>query len=104
MNCKSEIDLGPMKGADLLGEYNLSHVLRTLHIATGQKHYKVRYCVRRRNAKKHTMLTVISIVNGTTFREAVVLIYASLSRPRLIEKSIDHRELFNNLTFIDKII
>uniref|UniRef100_A0A9J2PSH2 Protein kinase domain-containing protein n=1 Tax=Ascaris lumbricoides TaxID=6252 RepID=A0A9J2PSH2_ASCLU len=73
MNCKSEIDLGPMKGfsADLLGEYNLSHVLRTLHIATGQKHYKVRYCVRRRNAKKHTMLTVISIVNGTTFREAL---------------------------------
>uniref|UniRef100_A0A915CKS9 non-specific serine/threonine protein kinase n=1 Tax=Parascaris univalens TaxID=6257 RepID=A0A915CKS9_PARUN len=71
MNCKSEIDLGPMKGADLLGDYNLSHVLRTLHIASGQKHYKVRYCVRRRNAKKHTMLTVISVVNGTTFREAL---------------------------------
>ncbi|VDM30227.1 unnamed protein product [Toxocara canis] len=31
----------------------------------------MRYCVRRKNAKKRTMLTVISIVNGTTFREAV---------------------------------
>uniref|UniRef100_A0A1I8EHF5 Protein kinase domain-containing protein n=1 Tax=Wuchereria bancrofti TaxID=6293 RepID=A0A1I8EHF5_WUCBA len=56
---------------DLLAKFKLCFVLRTLHITSEQKHYKVRYCVKNRQNNMKVMLMVTALVNGTTLRETL---------------------------------
>uniref|UniRef100_A0A915Q3K8 non-specific serine/threonine protein kinase n=1 Tax=Setaria digitata TaxID=48799 RepID=A0A915Q3K8_9BILA len=49
--------------ADLLAKFRICFALRTLHIATEQKHYKVRYCVKRRDNNTKLMLIVTALLN-----------------------------------------
>ncbi|VDN06096.1 unnamed protein product [Thelazia callipaeda] len=86
---------------DLLRQFSKCFVLRTLHIATGQKHYKVRYCVERENGEK-VMLIVTSLVNGTTLREAVQFILQNFLNEliKCAEFTNNHRILLYSSAFI----
>uniref|UniRef100_A0A8R1Y045 non-specific serine/threonine protein kinase n=1 Tax=Onchocerca volvulus TaxID=6282 RepID=A0A8R1Y045_ONCVO len=55
----------------MLAKFKMCFVLRTLHTASEQKHYKVRYCVKHRESNVKLMLIVIALVNGTTLRETL---------------------------------
>ncbi|KAM3717718.1 Serine/threonine-protein kinase [Dirofilaria immitis] len=64
----TEVDINE---TDLLAEFKMCYVLRTLHIASEERHYKVRYCVKREKNNAKLMLIVTALVNGTTLRETL---------------------------------
>ncbi|VDK71577.1 unnamed protein product [Litomosoides sigmodontis] len=71
LQMRTSMEGSDITGSDVLAKFEMRFVLRTLHIASKQKHYKVRYCVKSRKNNVKLVLMVTALVNGTTLRETL---------------------------------